>query len=91
MLGKIIIIEFILWVFVGHLHFRAPYNFLFFLFDFCFVSMIVLEAFLPEKYQRLPLFEAKKFTSMMRIILFIICLLIIWQNWAFIIEKVALL
>lgn len=86
-LSKIIIIEFILWIFVGHLHFRVPYSFLLFSFDLCFVLMMVLEAFLPEKHHNFPLFEEKNFTYMMRIILFIISLLIIWQQWDFIVKK----
>lgn len=85
------IFQFIILIFVIDMRFTIPYNFLFFLFDLWFIVMFALEAFLPEKYLKHPFFEEEKFNTNTLRILTVISLLIIWQQWDFVTEKLPFL
>ncbi len=73
------ILEFILIFIVIQMHFRVPYNFMFFLFDFCFVFLEIFPIFLPKRFLSFSIFGVKKYASLTLRVLSILSIIIIWM------------
>lgn len=85
------IFELIILIVVIDMNFRLPCDYLFFIFDALFIILFVLYVFLPEKYLKLPFFEEQRFSIFKLRVITVMGMLIIWQQWDFVTEKLPFL
>ncbi len=76
-----IIFELFLFMVIMHLHLIISYSFMLFLFDFFFVFFVIFDTFLPEKFEKYPLFESKRYAKIMFRTLGFLALLVIVYYW----------
>lgn len=69
-----------IWGIVIILHFVVPYSFILFIFDFWFV-LAEVPLFLPERFQKLSIFEEPRYASVTNGIQTILALLVIVYYW----------